>query len=126
MSPQAQRVAIARAMGLVLGSDLGYPEDQAGEFYKPDPYGTYHDLATWSKKHIWMQGFDPLDDLNDMHEAEKVLTEGQRKDYAHRLHPTPRRPYDFLSDDFDMLHATAAQRCEAFLRTVSRWVEDAP
>lgn len=26
--------------------------------------------------------------------------------------------------DFDMIHATAAQRCEAFLKTLDKWIND--
>lgn len=58
---------------------------------------------------------DYLTDLNAMHEAEKVLTGHQWTDYANVLTdigPCSRR---------GMIHATAAQRAEAFLRTVGKW-----
>ena len=47
---------------------------------------------------------DPLQDLNAMHEAEKILRIPQ---YAERL--------DYCVD------ATAAQRAEAFLKTLNLW-----
>jgi hypothetical protein len=54
---------------------------------------------------------DYLNDLNAMHEAEKVLdsTQGDR--------------YFELLDQLDVpsISATAAQRAEAFLRTIGKW-----
>lgn len=59
-------------------------------------------------------------DLNDMHEAEKILTPEQRDDYVERLSPTgtSRCPHS----TFAVLHATADQRAVAFLKTLGKWV----
>jgi len=58
-------------------------------------------------------------DLNAMHEAEKMLGD-----------PAIRREYVYLlgrivnaCGRFDAIHATARQRAEAFLRTIGRWEE---
>lgn len=52
-------------------------------------------------------------DLNACHEMEKVLTYEQICDYG-----------DWLpKDDWGLIHATAAQRAEAFLRTIGKWEE---
>ena len=54
-------------------------------------------------------------DLNEMHEAEKVLLAIQWYDYASRL-----------NEDcwhWALIHATARQRAEAFLRTIGKWEE---
>lgn len=73
-----------------------------------------------------------LNDLNAMHQAEKVLNDDQLNDYAHHvIHlkiPCP----DGTVDDWDLfeeygwsglLRATATQRAEAFLRTLNLWKE---
>ncbi len=60
---------------------------------------------------------DYLNDLNAMHEAEKVLTDAQRKQYAELLLPMMGEPEWSYNDVF----ATAAKRAEAFLRTLNLW-----
>jgi hypothetical protein len=65
-------------------------------------------------------------DLNAMHEAEKIFDKTQRSKYANELHDvilTEENEDDDTEIDFAWLSATAAQRAEAFLRTVGRWVE---
>ncbi len=131
MKPEAQRIAIAEACGFVTGASLGYTYNQASEFYRPDPMGRWRDLATWTKTYDWMRDFDPLNDLNAMHEAEKVLTNAQRRYYADMLvycHPlkydprTPNKLYPDQSMDLYLIASmTAAQRAEAFLRTLGLW-----
>lgn len=76
---------------------------------------------------------DYLTDLNAMHEAEKVLLNSQRRAYGemligvHPLHydPTIRVQDDNLNDNYMKLfliaNMTAAQRAEAFLRTIGKW-----
>lgn len=56
---------------------------------------------------------DYLSDLNAMHEAEKIMSAEQCDAYERRLGNTVNRPW----------HATAAQRAEAFLRTLNLWEE---
>jgi hypothetical protein len=75
-------------------------------------------------------------DLNAMHEAEKTLPESLRYCYAallNTLHPTCDLEYPdqtergfrkkLFSEAFGILHATAAQRAEAFIRTIGKWEE---
>ncbi len=67
-----------------------------------------------------------LNDLNAMHEAEKMLTEEQQDDYV--IHLT-----DSISEEVCDLQprvgewllatATAAQRAEALLKTIGEWIE---
>jgi len=60
---------------------------------------------------------DYLNDLNAMHEAEKKLTSKQMVVYADNLNrTTPLGSW--------MIVATAAQRAEAFIRTLGIWVEE--
>ena len=73
-------------LGFLFGRELGYDGHQAYELYAPDAEnGTYHDLATWTRKHTWIQDFEPLADLNIMHAAEKTLTYAQRSEYLDTL-----------------------------------------
>ena len=97
MSPEAQRIAIAEACGIVS-------KDKWGSLYKT-PRGILRDCPDYPT------------DLNAMHEAEKVLTLPERRKYRKTLlgHCEPASI---------AIHATAAQRAEAFLRTLGKW-EDA-
>ncbi len=63
---------------------------------------------------------DYPNDLNAMHEAEKVLTAEQRAHYANRVASMLDQGWGFKA-----LHATARQRAEALLRTLGKW-EDKP
>jgi hypothetical protein len=64
---------------------------------------------------------DYLNDLNAMHEAEKMLTESQSAQYERRLMGSR----SFVgAAEFWIYHATAAQRAEAFLRTIGKWEND--
>lgn len=58
-------------------------------------------------------------DLNAMHEAEQVLTQGQKTQYIFQLQ-TICGGQQFGDNYF----ATAAQRAEAFLRVLGRWKDD--
>jgi len=58
--------------------------------------------------------------LNAMHEAEKVLNENDQYLYWHFLYKMCGG-----SQEFDLLHATARQRAEAFLRTLGKWEDEA-
>jgi len=98
MTPEQQRIAIAEACGL-----------------KHPPAGIQG--ACWVYP-------DYLNDLNAMHEAEKVLKVEQhftfQVDLA-RVINTITYPLNFA-----LLHSTAAQRAEAFLRTLNLWTHDHP
>ena len=67
--------------------------------------------------------FDPVNDLNAMHEAEKVLTSWTDENafQVNLLKSSGGLP----SQGFCWLicHATARQRAEAFLRTLGKWKE---
>jgi hypothetical protein len=78
-----------------------------------------------------LHGYDDLPnycrDLNAMHEAEKVLDYQQAQDFGDTM-------YNLCADEnseqenpfpwrFAVIHATARQRAEAFLRTLGKWEE---
>ncbi len=97
MTPDKQRAAIAEACGIVT-------HDQWGPLYKT-PQGLVRVCP------------DYLNDLNAMHEAEKVLiwrTDLAVLDYDEELR---------MVTDGWRWNATAAQRASAFLRTIGKWEE---
>jgi hypothetical protein len=55
-------------------------------------------------------------DLNAMHVAESVLTIIEQDEYWNFL-------WDVTGSKFELCHATARQRAEAFLRTLGKWEE---
>jgi len=98
MTPEKQRAAIAEACGIVT-------HDQWGPLYKT-PQGLVRVCP------------DYLNDLNAMHEAEKVfiwLTDEAMSDYDQEL--------GMVTDSWSW-NATAAQRASAFLETLGLWEEE--
>lgn len=102
MTPNDQRIAIAKAAG-----------------WNVHHGGKYCSLRNRAIDDITaLPGlFDPLIDLNAMHEAEKWLTWKQRDAYRELLTEAEQ------GAGWNILHATAAQRAEAFLRTLNLWTE---
>jgi hypothetical protein len=110
LNAETQRIAIAEACGWK---------------HEPDKY--YEDRLAW---------FDPstngrcstgdlpdyLNDLNAMHEAEKGLTtEDQQWKYVALLVGRDWTESWSFFDASKAIHATAAQRAEAFLKTLGFW-----
>jgi hypothetical protein len=106
MTPDQQRIAIATACGwteidgLSVKGLMGKPPGKICSFAYIPNY---------------------LNDLNAMHEAEKVLTKDQLIEQAEWIgacsNEMPNKAWVIL------LRATAAQRAEAFLRTLGLWQE---
>lgn len=112
MSPEAQRIAIAEACGWkgwycpkcnceVPPVQVTYheyhsdPEDRCGSKVESAP--------------------DYLNDLNAMHDAEKVLDSDDGREYREILQD--------MCGVYEYHKATASQRAEAFLRTIGKWEE---
>ena len=110
MTPEAQRIAIAEACGWRCTASF---KEVFFCWVRPD--GMDHQTE-------WLP--DYLNDLNAMHEAEKVLTGVQKSIYISRLGDGIIRIGNVFVGGFDYLHATAAQRAEAFLRTLGKWEDD--
>ena len=131
MTPEKQRIAIAEACGWTEIEPCTCC-DEVSRGYTPRP-GTH-------KKHLP----DYLNDLNAMHEAEKVLWDkGLMLEFVNQLVGIVCAAKGFRLDKLatdevaayvtvlclavqpkPMLHhATAAQRAEAFLRTIGKWEE---
>jgi hypothetical protein len=62
-------------------------------------------------------------DLNAMHEAEKLLTDEQWFRYRAELWNITPRSFALPDCERATIHATARQRAEAFLRTLNLWPE---
>mgnify|MGYP000895397431 CR=1 FL=1 len=108
MTPEAQRIAIAEACGWT---------NVAPRIVKNVKHqGDDITVGIWSDNG-WIP--DYLNDLNAMHEAEKVLNEKQ----DHIMNDTL---WDMCEGRKYLWHATAAQRAEAFLRTIGKWEEAKP
>jgi hypothetical protein len=98
MNPEKQRIAIAEACG-----------------HSPNAYT--ESMGVWTPAEIASIP-DYLNDLNAMHEAEKTLTLKQRNRYADELFTM--LP-DYKESYAPVWCMTAAQRAEAFLRTLGKW-----
>ena len=116
MSPEAQRIAIAEACGwrIYESNGITYYERPGGDVYN-------HVLCVECLP-------DYCSDLNAMHEAEAGLGEGQKMPYARKLLEIvtgcpPHLIGGFLNGGtlWDAVFATAAQRAEAFLKTLNLW-----
>jgi hypothetical protein len=90
MTPEQQRIAIAKKCPFVeWNGDAPFWLDARGSIIR----------------------FDPLNDLNAMHEAEEIINQRDlRVEYMEAL--------DDLACQWGLCHATAAQRAEAFVLTL--------
>jgi hypothetical protein len=78
-----------------------------------------------SESNVWAAGIpNYLNDLNAMHDAEKVLGACWPTYCEHLLEIVEPEPRTLeICHRWNLLHATAAQRAEAFLRTIGKWEE---
>lgn len=72
---------------------------------------------------------DYLNDLNAMREAEKILTDEQWHEYYRFLYiitrPVEHQPQPGCDNHTkSFIHVSAAQKAEAFLKTLNLWDED--
>ena len=114
MSPDAQRIAIANAQfsGNCAIKMIGRP--------KPHHY-------MWGSNRLTTP--DYLNDLNAMHEAEKVLTDRQRQKHGLFLQEILNEAIVGYVEDYQrqlaglsrVSSATATQRAKAFLCAIGRW-----
>ncbi len=136
MTPESQRIAIAEACGIELQQCVRPRQyvtaDMAMDAGDRSMEGSLYSEEEWEQ----IEPPDYLNDLNAMHEAEKVLMEEDRS-IGCSSNPSDHAPlkYDiFLMhvvcghkgnyspfDYFKRSTATASQRAEAFLRTLNLW-----
>ena len=126
MKPEEQRIAIAKACGWRGISEqflVGYAP------WRPVPYekrilGNIEDIP-----------LDPLpdypNDLNAMHEAEKLFIGDASNAMTYAMHLLRVRGQDINNENDDLncdhawiaANATASERAEAFLKTLNLWQE---
>jgi len=128
MTPEEQRIAIAEACGFERWTSeskrlikLTKPRDAQQRDYwilhgatiSSAPVDVIDDLVP-----------DYLNDLNACAEMEKVLPENKQLTYDARLFDAVNTSCGELHEKistFKVLHAAAAQRAEAFLKTLNLW-----
>lgn len=121
MKPEKQRIAIAEACGWKMHDHPDCLAKKEGwvsrgwETWVMNPSGLLvfkHDIPKY------------LNDLNAMHQAEKVLTEEQRIAYSDCTYDIALKAQK-ETGKWRWISLTAAQRAEAFLRTIGKWEEEA-
>lgn len=142
MNLNKQRIAIAEACGWKFETGEKYiggtsicvtsPTGKSANGYVGKAYRSNDSISGWDSNdgvyfgiedifkhpnHVFGPVPDYINDLNAMHEAEKVLTEEQWTDYYDNLLDTTKPSFVLR----DITHATASQRAEAFLRTIGKW-----
>ena len=115
MKPEAQRIAIAEACGWKKCRYVEGLRDVIGE-----PPAKWKGYYVPGQEVAWAPNY--LGDLNAMHEAEVWLKPSQWPTYHSHLveswNDDPKPIYAYET------HATAAQRAEAFLKTLNLWTEE--
>ena len=120
MTKEHQRSAFAEA--------LGWTEVCKNEIYANEPTGLPPRYAGKPGGTVMRCAIPNIDDLNIIHEAVESLRGNQFHyvDYPHQLFKVV-SGMDWTGDVgyffFCLVNATAAQRREAFLKTVGKWVE---
>lgn len=117
MNPLEQRIAIAESVGWTV-----YHRNDKGE------------IKSWKSPDgsIWQEPWTPLrftEDLNAMHEVERGLDDDLGCKYVNNLAEIVRPEWRDSDDMFyksstwtlRVVIATAAQRAEAYLRTINKW-----
>jgi hypothetical protein len=110
VTPEQQRKAIAEACGWTYKPAVDFWERNGQLVHGDKGQPTY--LPNY------------LNDLNAMHEAEKVLDpKGKDGSYEYWLRTVCHIPERESANGRYFYRATAAQRAEAFLRTIGKWKE---
>ena len=115
MTPDQQQIAIAKACGW---TEIGGLSAKGLVGKPPGEICSFVDFLP-----------DYLNDLNACHEMEHVLTYEQKEQFVfwmNHIHPSADIHYaekkrELRLDVFDLVHTTASQRSEAFLRTLNLW-----
>ena len=113
MNKELQRIKIAEACGWTA-------EQDSNGYWRAVNKKHGNAVELWlSEQNVWSVGIpDYLNDLNAMHEAEKILNLHQQLRYQIEL-----GGYMADNDYWSLCHSTAAQRAEAFLKTLGLWEE---
>jgi len=112
MTQDEKRIKIAEACGWTAISRYPRPDDGFTWFGFPPDNKTMRDEVS-----------DYFGDLNACHEMEKCMTSSQCAAYRDEVSRNPACFDDMIGAciDWQLVHATAAQRSEAFGRTLNLW-----
>jgi hypothetical protein len=125
MNEEQQRIKIAEACGWVeVRAEVDWlPGDLTGIYTWPHPTDPEKTKYYISRKPVP----DYFNDLNAIHNAIRILTDAQRIAFKVHLTKVWMRDYNcrcgYFPNHDDSCNATAAQRAEAFLRTLDSWIE---
>ena len=112
MTPEAQRITIAEA--------CGWKRDEICDNWKRNGEVAYCDGRSLHYRQIP----DYLNDLNAMREVEYELRRSQIPEWERHVRQITHRDGEDDSGLYErIIRATAAQRAEAFLRTIGKWTE---
>jgi len=113
MKPKEQRIAIAEACGWTW---CNYPDFLGTALWGWSINKAFHDEDYYRCEKLLAAKILPdyLNDLNAMHEAEKMLEADDNHAYGCYC-------IDLQEEYGNTVHLTAAQRAEAFLRTIGKW-----
>ena len=116
MNKEKQKIAIAEACGWSNLQDSDYKPFGKAQLVGRHPGGSEQNL---------LRVPDYLNNLNAMHEAEETMTDQKKRDFTSFLQEIVDLDctWHTLDELFKIAHATAAQRAEAFLRTIGKWEE---
>lgn len=133
MSDEQINIAIAELTGLAVIHDPAGPKD-CPEAWKTGfftPKAAKQRRISWPSSAVIKVVPDYCNDLNAMHEAENKLTPFQRIKHGHFLQEILNEAVVGFVSNYEselkslsrVASATAAQRAEAFLRTLGKWEE---
>lgn len=137
MKPEEQRVAIAEACGWkkiheIFANDGVRWATPNNKLVPVKIKLDKHQYNGWGKPESWANDYydcwnssygnvpDYINDLNAIHEAENTLSEEQRLIYSEELYHTAIKCQK-ETGLWRYLSASAAQRAEAFLKTLNLW-----
>lgn len=127
MTPEAQRIAIAEACGWharQCGANSATPG--LWRIIPPDPKAIVAERFQTKEVAFELYAPDYLSDLNAMHEAEKTLDHDRSVMFRLWLSQnSDGKDAKFATVEAALCHATAAQRAEAFLKTIRKWRDEA-
>jgi hypothetical protein len=110
MTPEQQQIAIGETDGWTWHGDASWPKHPSNHYWKKGRLN-YQILPKY------------LNDLNAMHELESILNADQMVSYDYHLDCVVGNGRQGLNIEYFLWSATAAQRAEAFLRTIGKWEE---
>ena len=122
MTPEEQRIAIAESVGFKwVENQRVRSNSQNGAWCSTD--GWHHPKTKKVSDAIYDLP-DYLNDLNAMHEVEKTLNDEQWERYRAELYNLMPKSFALPDCERSNIHATAAQRAEAYLKTLNLWIYD--